>query len=266
MSTGESTDEAPEVAIEAADGILTLTIDRPDHGNMVTRRAALELADGLRRLRDDPDLSVGILTGRGDRFFCLGGDHGEAVTRLDHSQVMPLVDVYELLDSIPKPVIAAVNGFALGGGHVLHVVCDLTVASERAQFRQVGPLVGSFDAGYGTWYLEDAIGRKRAKEMWYLNRKYDAAEALAIGLVNEVVPADQLQARARELAVELQRRGPQALAALKAAFSGRHTGVVGQARMAHDLLLTKYLVSDEHHELSASFAEKRDPDPTKFNR
>jgi naphthoate synthase len=255
-----------DVAVEVAGGVVTITIDRPEKGNMFTRRTVLELADALRRLRDDPGVSVGILTGRGDRFFCLGGEHGEAVTRLDHSQVLPIVDVYELLDSIPKPVIAAVNGYAVGGGNVLHVMCDLSIASETAVFRQVGPMVGSFDAGYGTWYLEDVIGRKRAKEMWYLNRKYDAQTALAMGLVNEVVAPEQLLPRAIEVANELQQRGPQAIAALKAAFSSRNTGVVGQARLAHDLLLTKYLTTEEHHELSAAFAEKRSPDRTKFNQ
>jgi naphthoate synthase len=260
------TSVASEVAVEVADGVMTLTIDRPDRGNMLTRRTALELADGLRRLRDDPELSVGILTGRGDRFFCLGGEHDERITRLDHSQVLPIVDVYELLDSVPKPIIAAVNGFAVGGGHVLHVMCDLSIAAETALFRQVGPMVGSFDAGYGTWYLEDAIGRKRAKEMWYLNRKYSATQALEMGLVNEVVPAAEVVDRARTVAQELLQRGPQALAALKTAFSSRNTGVVGQARMAHDLLLTKYLVSEEHDELSAAFHGKRSPDTSKFNR
>ena len=145
-------------------------------------------------------------------------------------------------------------------------MCDLTIASEHAVFRQVGPMVGSFDAGYGTWYLEELIGRRRAKEMWYLNRKYSAAEALAMGLVNEVVPADRLQARAREVAGELLARGPRALAGLKAAFSGRHHGVLGQARMAHDLLLTEYLASDEAHELSEAFAQRRDPDRSRFLR
>ena len=132
-----------------------------------------------------------MLTGSGDKFFCIGGEH-DPMTSLDQSQVLPIVDVYQAIDTISKPVIAAVNGFAVGGGNVLHTVCDLTIASENAVFRQVGPMVGSFDAGYGTWYLEDTIGRKRAKEMWYLNRKYSAAQALAMGLVNEVVVPEEL--------------------------------------------------------------------------
>ncbi|HKH77290.1 MAG TPA: enoyl-CoA hydratase-related protein [Rubrobacteraceae bacterium] len=246
-------------------GVSTITINRPDNANMFRRQTTLELAEALRNLRDDPALRVGILTGAGDRFFCVGGEH-EPFEGYDHSVVLPIVDVYELLDTIPKPVIAAVNGFAVGGGNVLHTMCDLSIAAENAVFRQVGPMVGSFDAGFGTWYLEEAVGRKRAKELWYLNRKYDAEQALAMGLVNEVVPQAELMDRAREVAGELMARGPQALAALKVAFSARHTGVLGQARMAHDLLLTQYLTTQEAEELSSSFSDRRAPDQDRFNR
>lgn len=256
----------PDVRVEASDGVLTMTIDRPERGNQLSPNAARELADALRLLRDDPALRVGILTGAGERFFCLGGDHDEAVTVLDHSQVLPMVDIYELLDNVAKPIVAAVNGFAVGGGNVLHVMCDLTLAADHAVFRQVGPLVGSFDAGYGTWYLEELVGRKRAKEMWYLNKKYSATQALDMGLVNEVVPAAELMGRARAIADELKQRGPQALAALKTAFAAKHSGVIGQSRLAHDLLLTKYLVTEESHELSSAFAEKREADQSRFNR
>ena len=255
-----------DIRIERTDAILTITIDRPDRRNMLRRQTALELASALRELRDDPALRVAILTGAGTRDFCIGGEHEEEVTRFDYSAVMPVVDVYELLDSVPKPVIAAVNGFAVGGGHVLQVMCDYSIAVEAAVFRQVGPLVGSFDAGYGTWYLEELIGRRRAKEMWMFNRRYDAHQALAWGLVNEVVPAAELMARATEAAEELTLRGASALAALKAAFSARHTGVVGQSRVAHDLLLTRYLADREHAEMSAAFAEKRPPNPEAMDR
>jgi naphthoate synthase len=265
-AVSDPTTDVTDLRLEGDGGVLTITINRPEHGNMLRHQTCVELAGALRRLRDDPALRVGILTGAGDRFFCLGGQHDEKVTALDHSQVLPVVDVYELIDTVPKPVIAAVNGFAVGGGHVLHVMCDLTVASERAVFRQVGPMVGSFDAGFGTWYLEELIGRKRAKEMWYLNQKYDAAQALAMGLVNEVVPPQQVLSRARQMAAELIKKGPQALAALKVAFASRHLGALGQSRLAHDLLLTKYLVTDESQELSAAFHDRRDADPTAFNR
>lgn len=254
-----------DVLFECADGVATLTINRPERGNMMRHRTLLEMAEALRRLRDDPEIRLAVITGAGDRFFCIGGEH-EPFDRLDHSVVLPVVDVYQLIDSIPKPIIAAVNGFAVGGGNVLHVMCDLTIASDQALFRQVGPMVGSFDAGFGTWYLEDTIGRKRAKEMWYLNRKYTAEQALAMGLVNEVVPHERLRERVGEVAEELKARGPQALAGLKTAFSARHTGVAGQARLAHDLLLTHYLLTDEAKELSRSFAEKEPPDQDRFNR
>ncbi len=254
-----------DVLFDVADGVATLTINRPERGNMMRHQTVVEMADALRSLRADPDVRVGVITGAGDRFFCVGGEH-EPFDRLDHSVVLPVVDVYELIDSIPKPIVAAVNGFAVGGGNVLHTLCDLTIASDQAVFRQVGPMVGSFDAGYGTWYLEEVIGRKRAKEMWYLNRKYTAADALAMGLVNEIVPHGELVQRVGEIAEELKARGPQALAGLKAAFSARHTGVAGQARLAHDLLLTHYLRTQEAGELSTSFAEKRLPDQSQFNR
>lgn len=252
-----------DILAKSDEGVLTITINRPDHGNMFRRQTALELADALRTFRDDATLRVAILTGAGNRFFCIGGQH-EPVTRHDYSEVMPIVDVYELIDAVPKPVIAAVNGFAVGGGQVLHTVCDLTIAAESAIFRQVGPMVGSFDPGFGTWYLEDSIGRKRAKEMWYLNRKYTARQACAMGLVNEVVEAAHVLERAREIAAELKKRGPGALAALKSAFSARHTGVVGQARLGHDQLLTYYLTTEEHDELSSAFRAPRDPDQSKF--
>jgi naphthoate synthase len=252
-----------DVRIERDGPVTTLVIDRPERGNMLRRETALELAAALRDLRDDPAQRVAILTGAGDRFFCVGGEHEDTDT-LDHSAALPVVDLYELIDTVAKPVIAAVNGFAVGGGNVLQVVCDLTIAAESAVFRQVGPIVGSFDAGYGTWYLEQTIGRKRAKEMWYLNRKYSAQEAHDMGLVNDVVPAAELRRHAAEVAQEIATRSPLAIGGLKAAFSARHNGVSGQARMAHDQYLTAYLTTREAHEMSASFAERRRPDARHF--
>jgi len=254
-----------DILLDVTGGVATITINRPEHANKFRAQTARELADALRRLRDEPEWRVGVITGAGDRFFSIGGEH-DPVTLHDYSQTMPIVDVYELIDSVPKPIIAAVNGYAVGGGHVIHVMCDLTVAAEHAVFRQVGPLVGSYDAGYGTWYLEDVVGRKRAKEIWYLNRKYTAAQALQMGLVNEVVSADRLMPRVREIAAELMRRGPGPLAAVKGAFSARHTGVVGQSRLAHDQMLTYYLTTEEAGELSAAFSDRRDPDSGKFMR
>lgn len=243
--------------------VLTITLNRPEAGNKFRHQTCLEIFDALQKFRLDPQLRAAVLTGAGEKFFCIGGEH-DPITSLDQSQVLPIIDVYQGIDTIPKPIIAAVNGFAVGGGNVLHTVCDLTIAADNAVFRQVGPMVGSFDAGYGSWYLEDTIGRKRAKEMWYLNKKYTAQQALAMGLVNEVVPAAELQDRAIEVATEIASRGPLAIASLKGAFSARHNGVSGQARMAHDQQLTLYLQTKEAHEVSAAFGERRKPDSESF--
>jgi naphthoate synthase len=252
-----------DITTEVDGSVLKITLNRPDAGNKFRVTTCHELSRALQEFRTDSSLRAAILTGAGDRFFCIGGEHDET-TSLDYSQVLPIIDVYQAIDSIAKPIIAAVNGFAVGGGNVLHTMCDLTIAADTAVFRQVGPLVGSYDAGFGTWYLEDTIGRKRAKEMWYLNRKYSAEEARAMGLVNEVVPASELTSRALEVANEIASRSPLAIGALKAAFSARHNGVSGQARMAHDQQLALYLTTQEAHETNAAFAERRDPDPDLF--
>ncbi|WP_229052521.1 enoyl-CoA hydratase-related protein [Aeromicrobium sp. Leaf350] len=252
-----------DILVDRDGPVFTITINRPDAGNKLRHQTCLELFSALQEFRIDPKLRVAILTGAGDKFFCIGGEH-DPITSLDQSQVLPIVDIYQAIDTIPKAVIAAVNGFAVGGGNVLHTVCDLTIASDNAVFRQVGPSVGSFDAGYGSWYLEDTIGRKRAKEMWFLNRKYTADRALEMGLVNEVVPAGELRARALEVARDLATRSPMAIGGMKGAFSARHNGVSGQARMAHDQHLTLYLQTREAHELSEAFGERRQPDSETF--
>ncbi|WP_020500585.1 enoyl-CoA hydratase-related protein [Sciscionella marina] len=252
-----------DIRIDTEGPVHTITIDRAQAGNKFRHRTCLELFDALQRFRLDPELRAAVLTGAGEKFFCIGGEH-EPATSLDQSQVLPIVDVYQAIDTIPKPVIAAVNGFAVGGGNVLQNVCDLSIAAEHAVFRQVGPMVGSFDAGYGSWYLEDTIGRKRAKEMWYLNKKYSAAQALEMGLVNEVIPAAGLRARAAEVAREISSRSPLAIGGMKGAFSARHNGVSGQARMAHDQQLSLYLRTREAHEVSAAFGARRVPEDESF--
>lgn len=252
-----------DITVETVGPIRTIIIDRPEAGNKFRHQTCLELFDALQKFRLDRDLRVAVLTGSGNKFFCIGGEH-EPLTSLDQSQVLPIVDVYQAIDTISKPIIAAVNGFAVGGGNVLHTVCDLTVAADNAVFRQVGPMVGSFDAGYGSWYLEDTIGRKRAKEMWYLNKKYSAEQALAMGLVNEVVPKGEARTRAEAVAAEIATRSPMAIGGMKGAFSARHNGVSGQARMAHDQQLTLYLQTREAHEVSAAFGDRRTPDSESF--
>ncbi|MBK8742536.1 MAG: enoyl-CoA hydratase/isomerase family protein, partial [Betaproteobacteria bacterium] len=177
---------------------------------------------------------------------------------------MPTLEMYDAIERLQKPVIASVNGFAVGGGNVLQLVCDITIAKESAVFRQVGPMMGSFDAGYGTWYLEDLIGKKRAKEMWFRNPKLSAAEALQMGLINKVVPDAELERATMEMALEIAERGSFALAAVKAAFGARHQGVAGLARLTHDMMLPPYYASEEAQELGDAFANRRKPDAAKF--
>ena len=242
----------------------TITLNRPHDGNMFTETMCHEIRDCINAIRRETRTRVVVLTGAGDRFFCAGGrKEGMENTNL-YAGVLPTLEMYESIDRLQKPVIASVNGFAVGGGNVLQVVCDLTIAKESAIFRQVGPMVGSFDAGYGTWYLEDLVGKKRAKDIWYRNPKMTAREALEIGLINRVVADDQLVTATREYALEVAERGAFALASLKSAFNARHGGVSGLSRMAHDLLLRGYLSTGEHDELAAAFAERRKPDPSKF--
>ncbi|MCA8246537.1 enoyl-CoA hydratase/isomerase family protein [Burkholderia multivorans] len=253
-----------EILYEEDGPIGTITLNRPDDGNMFTETMCHEVRDCINAIRRETRTRVVVITGAGDKFFCTGGrKEGMPDTTL-YAGVLPTLEMYESIDRLQKPVIASVNGFAVGGGNVLQVVCDLTIAKESAVFRQVGPMVGSFDGGYGTWYLEDLVGKKRAKDIWFRNPKISAREALEIGLINRVVPDDQLKAATREYALEVAERGAFALASLKGAFNSRHGGVSGLSRMAHDLLLRGYLDTAEHDELAAAFAERRKPDPSKF--
>ena len=244
----------------------TITLNRPEDGNMFTHEMCHEVRDCINGIRRETRTRVIVITGSGEKFFCIGGrKDGMEDTKL-YAGVLPTLEMYESIDRLQKPVIASVNGYAVGGGNVLQVVCDLTIAKESAIFRQVGPMMGSFDAGYGTWYLEDLIGKKRAKEMWYCNPKLTAREAMEIGLINRVVPDDQLADKTREFALEVADRGAFALASIKAAFNARHGGVGGLARVSHDLVLRQYLDSEESKELGTSFSEKRSPDPDKFGQ
>jgi len=242
----------------------TLTLNRPQDGNMFTPRMCHEIRDCINAVRRETRTRVLVITGAGDRFFCIGGRKEGMENTLLYAGVLPTLEMYESIDRLQKPVIASVNGFAVGGGNVLQMVCDLTIAKESAVFRQVGPMMGSFDAGYGTWYLEDLVGKKRAKEMWYRNPKISAREALEWGLINQVVPDAELAEATRKMALEIADRGAFALASIKAAFNARHGGVGGLSRMAHDLLLRGYLDTDEHHELAEAFAQRRAPDADKF--
>jgi len=255
-----------EILYEEDGPIGTITLNRPEDGNMFTETMCHEIRDCIDAIRRETRTRVIVLTGAGDKFFCVGGrKDGMEDTKL-YAGTLPTLEMYESIDRLQKPVIASVNGFAVGGGNVLQMVCDVTIAKESAIFRQVGPMVGSFDAGYGTWYLEDLVGKKLAKEIWYANPKMTAADAKAIGMINRVVPDEQLKEKTREFALEIAERGAFALAAIKGAFNARHGGVSGLSRVTHDLLLGQYLGTAEAKELNASFTERRKPDTTKFGK
>jgi naphthoate synthase len=253
-----------EILYEEDGPIGTITLNRPDDGNMFTERMCHEIRDCINEIRRETRTRVIVLTGAGDKFFCTGGRKDGMQDSTLYAGVLPTLEMYESIDRLQKPVIASVNGFAVGGGNVLQVVCDLTIAKESAVFRQVGPMVGSFDAGYGTWYLEDLVGKKRAKEIWYRNPKISAQEALEIGLINKVVPDLELKEATRRYALEVAERGAFALASIKGAFNARHGGVSGLSRVTHDLLLHGYLDTEEQAELAAAFGERRAPDASKF--
>jgi naphthoate synthase len=244
----------------------TITLNRPDDGNMFTALTCHEVRDCINAIRRETRTRVIVITGAGEKFFCIGGRKDGMEQTTLYAGTLPTLEMYEAIEKLQKPVIASVNGFAVGGGNVLQMLCDCTIAKESAVFRQVGPMMGSFDAGYGTWYLEDLVGKKRAKEIWFRNPKISAREALAMGLINKVVPDAELKAATREFALEIAERGPFALASVKAAFNARHGGVAGLSRMAHDLLLRAYLETEESHELSDAFRNKRKPDPSKFGK
>jgi len=254
-----------ETILYAEDGpVGTLTLNRPDDGNMFTETMCHEVRDCINAVRRETRTRVLVITGAGDRFFCIGGRKTGMPETTLYAGVLPTLDMYESIERLQKPVIASVNGYAVGGGNVLHIMCDITIAKESAVFRQVGPMMGSFDAGFGAWYLEDLVGKKKAKEIWFRNPRMTAREALELGMINQVVPDAELAAATRAMALEIAERGAFALASIKTAFSARHGGVGGLARLAHDLLLRQYLDSEESHELGEAFAQRRTPDAEKF--
>jgi len=244
-----------------------ITIDRPDRLNAFRGRTVEELIHAFKRSWADRSIACAILTGTGDRAFCAGGDQKEYVEKGSYGTsevgLFEIEALHHTIREVPKPVIAAVNGLAIGGGHVLHVVCDVTIAAEHARFGQAGPRVGSFDAGYGTAYLTRVVGEKRAREIWFFCRQYDAQQALAWGLVNKVVAADRLLDEARDWGREVAALSPTALAFLKASFNADSAHVGGQGRLAFTGL-ESFGKSDEAAEGRRAFAEKRAPDFSKF--
>ena len=263
--------EYTDIRFERTDsGIVKLTIDRPEVHNAFRPETVSELIDAFARIRDDPTIGCVLLTGAGDKAFCSGGDQrykshaggyvgGDGIARLN------VLDLQRQIRSLPVPVIALVNGYAIGGGHVLHIVCDLSLASDNATFGQVGPKVGSFDAGFGIGLLARLVGDKKAKEIWFLCRQYSAAQALDMGLVNKVVPLADLEAEGVAWAEEILAMSPTAIRFLKSAFLVATDGLAGLQEFAGNAT-GLYYTTDEAHEGSTAFLEKRAPDFTKFPR
>ena len=224
--------EYEEILFDFYNGIARITINRERYRNAFTPTTTTEMSDAFYICRERPDINVVVLTGAGDTAFCAGGDMN--VKGRGGYVGKDVLDVQKQIRSLPKPVIAAVNGFAIGGGHVLHVVCDLTIASENAIFGQTGPRVGSFDAGFGSSYLARVVGQKKAREIWFLCRKYNAQEALDMGLVNKVVPLDKLEDEYVQWAEEMMLLSPLALRMIKAGLNAELDGQAGIQELAGD--------------------------------
>jgi naphthoate synthase len=261
--------EYTDILYERAEGIAKITINRPQVRNAFRPETVTEMMDAFARARDDRSVGVVLLTGAGKEAFCSGGDQrvrgdagyvgGDGVPRLN------VLDLQRMIRTLPKPVIAVVAGYAIGGGHVLHLVCDLTIAADNAVFGQTGPKVGSFDGGYGAGYLARVVGHKKAREIWYLCRQYSARDALAMGLVNTVVPLDRLEAEAVKWAKEILEKSPMAIRCLKAAFNADTDGLAGLQQLAGDATLLFYL-SAEAQEGRNAYLQKRRPNFSEFPR
>ncbi|NGP44237.1 1,4-dihydroxy-2-naphthoyl-CoA synthase [Bacillaceae bacterium SIJ1] len=265
----EMVKEYDEVLYEHRGAVAKITINRPHVHNAFTPNTVTQLIDAFARARDDERIGVIIFTGAGDRAFCSGGDqkvrgHGGYVGD-DQIPRLNVLDLQRLIRTIPKPVIAMVAGYAIGGGHVLHIICDLTIAAENAVFGQTGPKVGSFDAGYGAGYLARIVGHKKAREIWYLCRQYNAQEALDMGLVNTVVPLEQLEKETLQWADEMLEKSPTALRFLKASFNADTDGLAGLQQLGGDATLL-YYTTDEAKEGRDAFKEKRSPNFDQFPR
>ncbi|MBX2945137.1 MAG: 1,4-dihydroxy-2-naphthoyl-CoA synthase [Cyclobacteriaceae bacterium] len=259
--------EYKEILFHKYEGIARISINRPQVHNAFTPLTVQEMIDAMYICREDADIRVVVLTGEGGKAFCSGGDqsvrgHGGYVGQ-DATPRLNVLDLQKLIRSIPKPVIAAVAGWAIGGGHVLHVVCDLSIAAENARFGQTGPKVGSFDGGFGASYLARIVGQKKAREIWYLCDQYDAQEALHMGLVNKVVPLDQLEETYVAWCKKIIAKSPLAIRMLKASFNAELDGQAGIQELAGNATLLYYL-SDEAKEGKNAFLEKREPNWDKF--
>lgn len=258
-----------DILFETADSVATITINRADRLNAFRGRTIEELLHAFKRCWADKNVAAVIFTGAGERAFCVGGDQKEFVEKGSYGTsangLWEVEALHRVIRDVPKPVIAAVNGFAIGGGHVLHLLCDVTIAAEHAQFGQVGPRVGSFDAGWGAAYLTHLVGQKRAREIWMFCRRYSAAEMERWGLVNKVVAKEALLEEARSWGRETAALSPTALRFLKASYNAGSAYVDGIAQL-HDAGLSLYTQTEEGWEGRRAFDEKRAPDFTKFRK
>jgi naphthoate synthase len=265
----DHTDIRYEVAAVEGGSIAKLTICRPEVRNAFRPTTLFELSSAFDDARDDPQVGVIILTGEGPLAFCSGGDQkvrGDDGYRDEAGKGrLNVLDLQVQIRRLPKPVIAMVAGYAIGGGHVLHLVCDLTIAADNARFGQTGPRVGSFDGGYGAGLLARTVGQKKAKEIWFLCEQYDAEAALVMGLVNKVVPLDQLEAETVAWCRRILQHSPLALRLLKAGFNADVDGLAGVQQLAGDATLLYYL-SEEAQEGRDAYVEKRRPDFSRFPR
>jgi naphthoate synthase len=258
-----------DIIYETAEGIAKITINRPEVRNAFRPATLFELSQAFLVARDDPGIGVIILTGAGDQAFCSGGDQrirgDDGYVGADGVGRLNVLDLQVQIRRTPKPVIAMVAGYAIGGGHVLHVCCDLTIAADNAVFGQTGPRVGSFDAGYGSSLLAATVGLKKAREIWYLCRQYNAEQALQMGLVNTVVPLERLEAETVSWAQEMLAKSPLALRMLKGALNAVTDGAAGMQQFAGDATMLYYM-SEEAQEGRNAFVAKRPPDFSQFPR
>jgi len=263
-----------DIRYETLDGIAKITIDRPEVRNAFRPQTLFELSDAFDRARDDTEIGVIVLTGEGELAFCSGGDQrirgddgyigDDAVAKRGVGR-LNVLDLQIQIRRTPKPVIAMVAGYAVGGGNVLQVVCDLTIAADNARFGQTGPKVGSFDGGYGSGLLARQVGQKKAREIWFLSRQYDAPQALAMGLVNAVVPLERLEEETVAWCREILQHSPLALRMLKASLNAADDGLAGIQQLAGDATLLFYL-TEEAQEGRDAYVEKRPPDFSRFPR
>jgi naphthoate synthase len=263
-----------DIRYETADGIAKITIDRPDVRNAFRPQTVMELSAALERAREDTEVGVVVLTGEGPLAFCSGGDQrvrGDSGYLAEDDSGrrgigrFHVTDLHVQMRRLPKPLVAMVAGYAIGGGHVLHVLCDLTIAADNARFGQTGPKVGSFDGGFGAAVLAEQVGQKKAKEIWFLCRQYDAAQGEAMGLVNTVVPLEELEEETVRWCREMLALSPFALRLLKASFNASEDGLAGLQQLAHDANLLFYM-SEEAQEGRDAYREGRPPDFARFPR